>query len=121
MNVSDIKAMAECLSTEAQRMITNYLLGGVALGLALGTGNYFSTESSMAQFSILLIVCGSAWLGWVTGKKRSLELRLQAEASRCLAEMVAQQQTRNERLGRYRALPPPETNCGLEQTANGLR
>jgi hypothetical protein len=107
MNVADMKEIAECLRTEAQRMITNYLLGGIALGLALGTGNYFSTESSVAQFSILVIVCGSAWLGWVTGKKRSLELRLQAEASRCLAEMAANQQTRSERLGRYRALPPP--------------
>lgn len=112
MNVADMKAMAECLSTEAQRMITNYLLSGVALGLALGTGNYFSTESSVAKFSILVIVCGSTWLGWVTGKKRSLELRLQADASRCLAEMVAQQQTRSERLSRYRALPPPEAGLG---------
>jgi hypothetical protein len=88
-------------------VITNYLLGGIALGLALGTGNYFSTEPSVAKFSILVIVCGSAWLGWVTGKKRSLELRLQAEASRCLSEMAANQQTRSERLNRYRALPPP--------------
>jgi hypothetical protein len=108
MNVADMKAMAECLSTEAERMITNYLLGGVALGLALGMGNYFSTHSSVAKVSILVIVCGSALLGWMMGKKRSLELRLQAQASYSLAEMVAKQQTRSERLNRHRALPAPE-------------
>lgn len=95
MNFTEMKEMAKCLNTEAQWMVRNYLIGGAVLGLILGGGNYFFAGSN-GMPSVLLMVCASAWLGWVAGRKRVVGLRLQAQASRCLAEMAANRQRRSE-------------------------
>jgi hypothetical protein len=100
MNFAEMSGLARSLNREAHWLITNYLLGGAALGLALGLGNYFFAESSTGGLSILVLVCAGAWLGWVVGRKRSLGLRLQAEASQCLAEMAASQKRAPENLAR---------------------
>jgi hypothetical protein len=109
MNFAEMSGLARSLNREAHWLLTNYLLGGAALGLALGLGNYFFTESASGGLSIFVLVCAGAWLGWVVGRKRTLGLRLQAEASQCLAIMAARQKRASteyrERTNTFEAAP----------------